>query len=419
MSDSSTAQYIIILILVLLSGFFSATETAFSSVNKIRIRNYVNSGDKRAIKVLKIIENYDKALSAILIGNNIVNIASASLGTIIFTNMFGANGVGIATIVMTILVLIFGEILPKTFVKENAEKFSLFVVNILSFTMFILSPIVYIFVCLKNIIYKLFIKEKKSKPSVTEQELKYIIEEIQDEGVLEKQEGELVQSALDFDEITANEILTPRVDIIAIDINDSIEKIKDIFITQKYSRIPVFEKSIDNIIGILHEKEFFKFYIENKENKNVNLSNLIQKTIYIPPKKKISELLRELQKEKLHLAVVSDEYGGTQGIITLEDILEELVGEIWDEADEVEQSIIKISDSSYKVSADMNIYDMFEKLDITYNDFESTSNTVSGWILETFEKIPQEGEFFEYKNIKVTIKTLEEQRIIDVIIDIN
>ncbi len=419
MADSSTAQYIIIIILVLLSGFFSATETAFSSVNKIRIRNYVNSGDKRAIKVLKIIENYDKALSAILIGNNIVNIASASLGTIIFTNMFGANGVGIATIVMTIIVLIFGEILPKTFAKENAEKFSLFVVNILSFTMFILSPVVYIFVSLKNIIYKLFIKEKKSKPSVTEQELKYIIEEIQDEGVLEKQEGELVQSALDFDEITANEILTPRVDIIAIDINDNIEKIKDIFITQKYSRIPVFEKSIDNIIGILHEKEFFKFYIENKENKNQNLSNLIQKTIYIPPKKKISELLKELQKEKLHLAVVSDEYGGTQGIITLEDILEELVGEIWDEADEIEQSIIKISDSSYKVSADMNIYDMFEKLDIISNDFESTSNTVSGWILETFEKIPKEGEFFEYKNIKVTIKTLEEQRIIDVIIDIN
>lgn len=414
MGDISSWQYMTIIILVIFSGFFSAAETAFSSVNKIRIRNYVNAGDKRAVKVLKIIDDYDKSLSTILIGNNIVNIASASIGTIIFTKMFGESGVGIATFVMTIILLIFGEIIPKTFAKENSEKFSLLIASILSLMITLLSPISIMFVALKNVISKNSSKNKVNQPSVTEQELKYIIEEIQVEGVLEKQEGKLVQSALDFDEITVSQVLTPRVDIVAIDVNSAIEEIKDIFITERYSRIPVFEKNIDNIVGVLHEKDFFKSYIENDK---IILSKLIQKTIYIPPKKKISEVLKELQKQKLHMAVVSDEYGGTKGIVTLEDILEELVGEIWDEADEVEQTVTKISNSSYIVNGDINIFEMFEKLDLRYNDFESGSNTVSGWVLETFEKIPDQGESFEYKNIKITVRTIYEQRIIDVIIE--
>lgn len=414
MGDISSWQYMTIIILVIFSGFFSAAETAFSSVNKIRIRNYVNAGDKRAVKVLKIIDDYDKSLSTILIGNNIVNIASASIGTIIFTKMFGESGVGIATFVMTIILLIFGEIIPKTFAKENSEKFSLLIASILSLMITLLSPISIMFVGLKNVISKNSSKNKVNQPSVTEQELKYIIEEIQVEGVLEKQEGKLVQSALDFDEITVSQVLTPRVDIVAIDVNSAIEEIKDIFITERYSRIPVFEKNIDNIVGVLHEKDFFKSYIENDK---IILSKLIQKTIYIPPKKKISEVLKELQKQKLHMAVVSDEYGGTKGIVTLEDILEELVGEIWDEADEVEQTVTKISNSSYIVNGDINIFEMFEKLDLRYNDFESGSNTVSGWVLETFEKIPDQGESFEYKNIKITVRTIYEQRIIDVIIE--
>lgn len=414
MDDASTLQYILIIVMILLSGFFSAAETAFSSVNRIRIRNYVQSGDKRAVNALKVIENYDKALSAILIGNNIVNIASASVGTILFTEMFGQNGVAISTLIMTIIVLIFGEILPKTFAKENAEKLALSISTVLLTFMKVISPIVSIFVAIKNLVSKLYKKEKNSQPSVTEEELKYIIEEIQDEGVLEHQESKLVQSALDFDEITLDEILTPRVDIIAIDINDEINKIKEIFFNERYSRLPVYEKNIDNIIGTLHEKDFLKAVIERNHE---NIKNLVQNTIYLPSKKKISEALKEMQKNKMHMAVVSDEYGGTQGIITIEDILEELVGEIWDEADEIEQSLEKITENKYHVMGDMNIYDMFENMDINHTDFESDSNTVSGWVLEKFEKIPDEGEFFTYKNITLTVKTIEDQRIIDVIVE--
>lgn len=416
MSDSHTMNYvIIIIILVLISGFFSSTETAFSSVNKIRLRNYLKNGNKKAKKALNIIENYDNALSAILIGNNIVNIASASISTVLFTKFFGDAGIAISTIIITILVLIFGEIIPKSIAKEHPESFTLATSSILSVIMVVLYPFIKVFVGLKNIFVKIFINKSDSQPSVTEQELKFIIQEIKEEGVLEEQEGELVQSALDFDEITVGEIFTPRVDIIAIDYDLSTENILSLFIKEKYSRIPVYKNTIDNIIGVLHERDFFTKYIKEK---TVDIKSILQKTIYLPQQKKISEALKELQKQKLHMAVISDHYGGTLGIVTLEDILEELVGEIWDEADEVELDIIEISEKIFQVNGDMNIYDMIEKLCENISDFFTTSNTVSGWVLEKFEKIPNQGDFFEFKNIKVTVKTVEEQRVIDLIIEI-
>ena len=281
--------------------------------------------------------------------------------------------------------------------------------------MFVLYPFIKIFVGLKNIFVKIFINKSDIQPSVTEQELKFIIQEIKEEGVLEEQEGELVQSALDFDEITVGEIFTPRVDIIAIDHDLSTENILSLFIEEKYSRIPVYKNTIDNIIGVLHERDFFTKYIKEK---TVDIKSILQKTIYLPQQKKISEALKELQKQKLHMAVISDHYGGTLGIVTLEDILEELVGEIWDEADEVELDIVEISEKIFQVNGDMNIYDMIETLCKDISDFFTASNTVSGWVLEKFEKIPNEGDFFEFKNIKVTVKTVEEQRIIDLIIEV-
>ena len=401
--------YILVILLIALSAFFSATETAFSSVNRIRLKNYAGEGNKRAAKTLKIAEDFDRALSAILIGNNIVNIASASIGTLIFSNLMGDGPAAVtaSTVVMTVVVLIFGEVLPKSMAKENAEQFSLSVTPVLSAIIFILTPFTAMLVGLKKVVTRWFRNDRKD-PSVTEEELKYIIEEIEDEGVLEEQESELVQSALDFDEITVGEILTPRVDVVALNIDDSPEKILSVFQNDNHSRLPVYEKSIDSIIGILNARTFYNAYLKNQ---HLDIRTLIQDTVFVPPTKKISVLLKELQREKLQLAVVVDQYGGTIGIITVEDILEELVGEIWDENEDAVEDMLPIGENQFEVNGDMNVYDMLEELELDYPQFKSSSNSVSGWAFETFEHIPEIGESFTYEDLTVTVKELEEQRI--------
>lgn len=410
MDESSGVLCILVVILVGMSAFFSGSETAFATINKIRLKNLAAEGNKKAAKVLKVAEDYDRALSAILIGNNIVNIGSASIGTIIFTTWFGpANGAWISTLVMTIMVLIFGEILPKSLAKENAERFSLAVVDILDFLIKIFSPLIFFFLKLKELISRS--NGENQQPSVTEQELKYIIEESESEGVLEEQESQLVQSALDFDETVVSEVLTPRVDVVAIELNEDIDTIKSLFFEEGYSRLPVFQGTIDTIVGVIHSKDFFRAYIQEK---NVDISKLLQKTIYVPPKKRISELLRELQKLKSHMAVVTDQYGGTIGVITLEDMIEELVGDIWDESDEEEIDIVKVSDTEYQVSGDTNIEDFFDRIDFEYreSDFEDCAHTFAGWALETFERIPEMGDYFEYENLKIQVLEVSEQRIL-------
>jgi len=408
--------YILVVILIVLSAFFSATETAFSSVNRIRLKNYAGEGNKRAVKTLKIAEDFDRALSAILIGNNIVNIASASIGTLIFSNLMGDGPAAVtaSTVVMTVVVLIFGEVLPKSLAKENAEKLSLSVTPMLSAVIYILTPFTAMLVGLKKLVTGWFRTENKN-PSVTEEELKYIIEEIEDEGVLEEQESELVQSALDFDEITVGEILTPRVDVTALNMNDSPEKILSVFQNDSHSRLPVYEKNIDSIIGILNARTFYNAYLKNK---NPDIRTLIQDTVFVPPTKKISVLLKELQRKKLQLAVVVDQYGGTIGIITVEDILEELVGEIWDENEDAVEDILLVSENQFEVNGDMNVYDMLEELELDYPQFKSSSNSVSGWAFEMFEHIPEIGESFTYENLTVTVKELEEQRITKLLVTV-
>lgn len=411
-----TSYYIIIIvILIALSAFFSASETAYSSVNRIRLKNYAGNGNKRAEKALKITDNFDKTLSTILIGNNIVNIASASVGTVLFTELFGASGVGVSTFVMTVVVLIFGEILPKSVAKEKAESIALIVSTPLTILMTILTPLSFLFMGIKKGFMKLFKNEKKNV-SVTEEELKYIIEEIEDEGVLEKQESELVQSALDFDEVTADEILTPRVDLVSIDVNEEIETIKDIFITEHFSRIPVYEKSVDNIVGVLYSKDFFTAYIDHPNS--ISIKDMLQKVIFVPPKKKISALLSELQKLKSHIAVITDQYGGVMGIVTLEDILEELVGEIWDEYDDIEVELSKISDTVYEASGDIHVSDLFQQLELEKPEPDISSNTLSGWVLEEFGHIPMSGESFQYLNLKITVLRVIDQRIISLRIEL-
>jgi len=408
LDEVSPILYVLVVACIAMSAFFSGSETAFATVNKIRMKNLAAEGNKKAEKVLRISEDYDKTLSAILIGNNIVNIASASMGTVICTAFFGANGAWISTIIMTLVVLVFGEITPKTFAKDNAESFSLAIVNVLDIIVKVLSPLAFVFLQLKNCISK---KGDAAQPTVTEQELKYIIEESQNEGVLEEQESQLVQSALDFDETTVNEVLTPRVDVVAVDIGEDVEEIKRLFLEEGYSRLPVYQGSIDTILGVIHSKDFFRAYLKNN---HLDLHSILQKTVYVPPKKRISELLKELQKLKSHMAIVTDQYGGTIGVITLEDILEELVGDIWDESDEEEVDMVELSDNHYEVSGDLNVEDFLHDIGFEYreSELEEIPSTFAGWALETFERIPDEGDSFSYKNLTITVKKVFDQRIL-------
>ena len=396
---------ILIAVLLLFSAFFSSCETAFSSVNKIRLKNYASEGNKRAEQALDIANKFDNALTALLIGNNIVNIASTSISTVLFTKLFGNKGVGIATAVMTVLVLIFGEILPKSYAKENAEKLALLFTPFLKILIVILKPIIIVFSGLKKIVEKLAGNSEK-KPSVTEAELKYIIDEIEEEGVLEEQESDLVRSALEFDEIQVSEILIPRVKVVAVEVNTPVDEIREIFLTEFYSRIPVYEKNIDNIIGIITYKDFFKKVVGQKSD----ISGIIQEVLHISDLKLISEALKEMQSRKTHMAIVMDQYGGTKGIITMEDIIEELVGEIYDENDEVITTFQKISDNVYEVSGGLSINDMIEKLDIN-NEIVTSANTAGGWIMELMGHIPAENETIQTDIFKITVISADEQTV--------
>lgn len=395
-------KLVAIIFLLIGSALFSSTETAFSGVNKIRLKNYASQGNKKAERALKIANSFDDALTAVLIGNNIVNIAMASLSTVFFTEIFGDKGVGISTAVSTVIVLIFGEILPKSYAKENAEKLSLIFAGPLSALIFILKPFVIIFNKLSGLL-----KSNTTEPSVTEDELKCIIEEIEEQGVLEEQESDLVRSALEFDETTVNEILIPRVQIVGVEKNESVEEIKNKFLTEMYSRFPVYDRTLDNIIGIITNKSFFKMLNDGKSN----ISEIMQSVAHISDLKLISEALKEMQYNKTHLAVVMDQYGGTKGIITMEDIIEELVGEIYDENDEVTNDIIRISSDVYEVSGSLSISDMLDGMGLDDDMIESTYTSVGGWITEILEHIPEKGETAQSGIFNVTVLEVKEQTV--------
>lgn len=395
-------EYAAICVLLVLSAFFSSVETAFSSVNKIRLKHMAAEGNKKAKKALSIAENFDKALTTILVGNNIVNIFSASLGTVVCTALFGEKGVGISTAAMTVLVLIFGEIFPKSYAKENAEKLALSFAGALSALIFILTPVSVIFMGLKKAVSKLYTK-KDASPSVTEDELKYIINEIEEEGVLEEQESDLVRSALEFDDKNVSEIVIPRVKITAVEKNDSIEHIKELFFRDQYSRMPVYEKTIDNIIGFIHERDFFRLTVNNASAEGID--DIIHEVIYITEFKTVSEVLARMQKEKIHMAIVKDQYGGTYGMVTMEDIIEELLGEIYDETDEVCQTFVKVGENTYEAAAELNLSELEEKLSLPDDYIESESYTVGGWVMELFGRIPENGE--EITEGIFTVKVLE------------
>lgn len=405
----------ICVVLLLLSAFFSSTETAFSSVSKIRLKNLADNGNKKAKTALYVAERYSKALTTILVGNNIVNIANSALATVFFVNIFGeAQGTVISTVVITIVVLIFGEVLPKNIAIDNAEKICMTFAPVLKFLMVLLTPLSIILMGINKLYKKLARNSNHQEPSVTEDELKYIIESIEEEGVLEQQESELVQSALEFDEKTAEEILTPRVDMVAIDIDDPVEEITELVLKERYSRIPVYRDNIDKIIGVLHTRDYLEALINNNEKPNIEA--MLQPAHFIYKTKKLSALLADFKYNKIHLAVVTDDYGGILGIVTMEDLLEQIVGEIWDEDEEVEKMSLKISDNKYEVSGDMPISDMLELFNKPTKYIETESNSVGGWALEQLANIPEPGEQFTYKELEITIREVLDQRILSMII---
>jgi CBS domain containing-hemolysin-like protein len=394
-------------VLIILSAFFSASETAFSVLNKIRIKGYAKNKNQKAIVALKIAEDFDKALCAILIGNTVVNIMSSTIATVVAVGIFGDSGTIASTVVMTFVVLTFGEILPKSIAKENSEGFALHSARTLRAIMIITNPLVIFFIKLKKIASK-FSKKEKNNPSVTEQELKHIVESIEEEGVLEKQESEMVQSALEFDEKSVGDILTPRVNIVAVGVDDDADKIEKIVMNERYSRIPVYQNSIDNIVGILHTRDYLEAMIFKKP---IVLPEMMKPCYFIYESKELSILLSDFKRKRLHVAIVVDDYGGTLGMVTMEDLLEEIVGDIWDEDEEIEHKIVVLGDKAYETSGDMSVKKLFEFLRIEEDGSHSEYSTLSGFALKTFHRVPEVGEKFTYSGLEVIVKEVTERRI--------
>lgn len=403
---------VVIIILVLLSGIFSATETAFSFVNKIRIQQKVENGSKKAKTTLYVINNFDNALTTILVCNNIVNLSCSSIATVLCMNLFGDIGSAVATGATTLLVLTFGEVMPKCLAKEHCDSFSMATAGFLRALMFILTPIVFIFMKLKTLAIKIA-GSSGDTPSVTENELKFIVESIEEEGVLEESESEMVRSALDFDEKIAEEILTPRVDVTFISTDNTQDEIKEIIIENRYSRIPVYDGTVDNIVGVLHTRDYLEALADGKAPA---VREIMAPPYFVFKTQKLSKILSAFKRTKMHIAIVTDEYGGTLGIVTMEDLLEEIVGEIWDEDEEIEHNYYKIGKGEFLVNGDMEFNDLLGLYDMDENSIESDSVTVGGFILEHAGTIPHKRESIEVSGFKLTVMEVKNQRIIRVVV---
>lgn len=408
MDGDSTGSLALIGLLLLFSAFFSASETAFSSLNRIRIKNMAENGDDRAALVLALYENYDKLLSSILVGNNIVNIALTSIVTVLFVRRFGDGGATLSTIATTVAVLIFGEVSPKTIAKESPERVALFAAPLLRLLLLVAAPVNFLFAQWRKVLSLLF--RAPEEQAITEEELFSIIQEAEEEGAIDEEDRTLIQSVMDFNDSKAADILTPRVDVVAVEREATLEEIGESFLHTGYSRIPVYEESIDNIVGVLHIRDFFELTVKHKK-----LEDIIGRVIFVPPNAKISDLLKTLQAQKCHLAVVTDEFGGTVGIVTMEDILEELVGEIWDEHDEIIQQFVKLESGDYRISCSADIDEMLRFFHLTG---EADSSTVSGWVIEQLGRIPKEGDTFSYENLFVTVTRLDNRRVMEITVHV-
>ncbi|MBQ7276028.1 MAG: HlyC/CorC family transporter [Bacilli bacterium] len=402
------AIVISLFVLIILSAFFSGSEMVYAKVNQIKLKKEADKGSLNAKKALDLASNYSSFISTILIGNNLVNIASSSIATILCIDIWGEEvGSTVATIALTIIILIFGEILPKTILPKYNYSLSKLFVPFIKFFKIILFPFVWAVTKIVSFIEPIWVP-KEEEPTATDEELISMVEEIEDEGYIDEDTSDLIISAIDFGDTEVFEIMKPRVDVFAFNINDNInELIQDEKIFY-YSRVPVYEDTIDDIIGVVNTKDILKMMLQNKE---IDIKSLLTEPLYTHKTKPVKQLLREFKETHTHIAIVMDEFGGTLGIVTMEDIVEELVGEIWDETDTVEEDITKKGENSYIVNGDMNIYDMFDMFEYDYKDFDSEYETVGGWCTEVLNKFPEVNDEFTYDIFKVTILEMDDVRV--------
>lgn len=405
-----TGSIIAMIVCIILSAYFSATETAFSSLNRTRLKAMAENGNPKASLALRLAENYDNLISSILIGNNIVNIAVASIGTLLFVEHLGEDlGATVSTVVVTITVLIFGEITPKSIAKDHPEGFAMFSAPFLRVIIFVFTPLNFMFSAWKKLVSKLFRTSEDGKMS--QEELLLLLDEVQQEGAIDESENKLLKNAVSFGDMEAQDILTHRVDLEAVSIDATKEEIASAFQKSQFSRLPVYEENIDKIVGIIHLKDF---YVGDGVT-NAALTDIITPPVYVHQTEKIDKLLQILRSSKSHLAIVVDEYGGTLGIVTMEDILEELVGEIWDEHDVVEEPISKLDENKYIVDGTVSLSNFCDYFDV---DTESESVSLGGWVMDQMERIPNEGEQFEYENLTITIGKIDEHRVESVYVEV-
>ncbi len=410
MTSAEQWQIVLIVILVVFSAFFSATEMAFASVNRIRLKNAAENGDKRSAAVLKMAENFDKFLSTVLVGNNIVNILASSIGTVLFVSLLNdsAKGSTVSTAVLTIVILIFGEVAPKCIAKANPEKFAKLVYPIIKFFSYVFYPIAIILIGITKLVSLIFRSEKNGEEGmITEEEIITFVEEAELEGSIGEQESELIRSAVEFNDREAQEILTHRVDIEAVSDEASMEEIKELFMETGFSRLPIYHETIDNITGVIHHKDFYNKVVAGDRS----FKDIIKPVVSTHKAMKIRDLLNLLQKSKTHMAVIADDYGGTLGIVTMEDIIEELVGEIWDEHDEVVEEIVELEKNKYRILCTASLDSVFSAFDIR---IESDETSVGGWVTSELDKLPEEGDSFKDGNVEVTVTKTDGRRVLEI-----
>ena len=403
METQLLSELLAMVICIVFSAYFSASETAFSSLNRARMKAMAEQGDKRAERALTLAEQYDRLLSTLLIGNNIVNIAVASIGTVMFVRYYGDMGATISTVVITIVVLIFGEISPKSLAKDSPERFAMLSAPLLRVLMWVLAPLNFLFSQWKRLLTVVF--RVKDDRKLTQQELLVLVDEVEQEGGIDRDEGELLRSAIEFPDQEAEEILTHRVDLEAVQVSASREEVAKVFRETRYSRLLVYGEDLDDIQGVVHLKDFCD------APEGASLKDLMTAPLFVPPSVKISALLRQLQRSKSHVAVVSDEFGGTLGIVTLEDILEELVGEIWDEHDEVEEPVRQTGEGAYLISCAESPEIM---KDLFHEDPGDDNTTMGGWVAEQLGRIPVQGDTFLWEELKVTVTKTDGRRVLEV-----
>ena len=394
-----------IVFLIVFSAFFSMSETAFTSVNEIKLKKMANEGNKKAARTLRILEDYDEFLTTILIGNNLVNIAGTSIATTMFAILLGAEtGALASTVVMTLALLVFGEITPKTYAKKHPEAICIRMCSLISLIIKVLSPLSWLFIKLTALV------GKGDENVITEDELEVMIDEIQSDGVLEKSESELIKSAMRLDDITVADVYVHRVDIVAIEVNEPVEELGNLFVTSGFSRIPVFEDTIDNIIGVVYSKTYFT---NTAMNVQFSIRDIVMPVKYIPETVTVANALNDLQKSKIHIAVVLDSYGGTRGIVTLEDLLEELVGDIWDESDAIQQDVSATTGGRYIVKGKANLDNVMETVGIHIDREDYTESSISGFIMYKLQRAPTKGDEVELDNATITVNSVKGHRVMD------